>query len=380
MPHIYLDPRVSRILRLLSIHNYPSYVVGGAVRDQLLGIGAKDWDIATPATPEEVIRVFKGHPEFKVYPTGIDHGTLSVSLQGLLVEITTFRKDMECDGRRASVEFSRSVQDDSRRRDLTINCLYADKDGNIKDPSGDGLEDIKNGLIRFVGDPNLRIQEDTLRILRTVRFSLNLGFSFDSLSLNALVNQPTTILMGLSIERIISELSRMDLSSTHNTGIYLLFRYLEPVFKSPLNNITYSNLHEFAGLEWFYFWLYSGVRWEWFIETPAISNKIKKRVVNLVNSKTDDDSWEIAHQNGIEETRELQEYLRMTLPEEEHSKPIFRELPEAILPVPVDGKDAMGLGYEGEEIGKFLKKCRKIWLGRGFNVSREELLSGECGD
>jgi poly(A) polymerase len=138
------------------------------VRDALLGVAVADVDLATDALPGIVTNIAE-NAGFKVVPTGIDHGTVTVLAQGRPHEVTTFRRDVETDGRRAVVAFSTRIEEDARRRDLTMNALYAEADGSVIDPLG-GLADTLARRVRFVGDAETRIREDYLRILRFFRF------------------------------------------------------------------------------------------------------------------------------------------------------------------------------------------------------------------
>ncbi|OJY34497.1 MAG: CCA tRNA nucleotidyltransferase [Rhodobacterales bacterium 65-51] len=142
--------------------------VGGCVRNALLGAAVNDIDIATDAQPETVVRLCEA-AGFRVVPTGIEHGTVTVVAKGVPHEVTTFRRDVETDGRRATVAFSTDVAEDAARRDFTMNALYAAPDGVVIDPLG-GLPDLLARRLRFVGEPEQRIREDYLRILRFFRF------------------------------------------------------------------------------------------------------------------------------------------------------------------------------------------------------------------
>lgn len=157
-----------RVVAVLSATGQPARLVGGCVRDALLGVDAKDLDLATPLRPEEAMRRLR-EAGIKVVPTGIAHGTVTAVIEGRPIEITTLRRDVETDGRHAVVDFTDDWTADAERRDLTINALFADLDGKIYDPVG-GLPDLAAGRVRFVGDPNRRIAEDYLRIPRFFRF------------------------------------------------------------------------------------------------------------------------------------------------------------------------------------------------------------------
>ena len=157
-----------RVVAVLSATGQPARLVGGCVRDALLGVDAKDLDLATPLRPEEAMRRLR-EAGIKVVPTGLAHGTVTAVIEGRPIEITTLRRDVETDGRHAVVDFTDDWTADAERRDLTINALFADLDGKIYDPVG-GLPDLAAGRVRFVGDPNRRIAEDYLRIPRFFRF------------------------------------------------------------------------------------------------------------------------------------------------------------------------------------------------------------------
>lgn len=164
-------PGLQQVLAALAPH--PALVVGGAVRNALLGEKVEDIDIATALRPERVMELASA-AGLKVVPTGIEHGTVTVVAAGEGFEVTTFRRDVETDGRRAVVEFSDRLEEDAARRDFTINALYAGADGAVIDPVG-GLDDLAARRLRFVGDPAQRIAEDYLRILRFFRFHARYG-------------------------------------------------------------------------------------------------------------------------------------------------------------------------------------------------------------
>ncbi|TDL78158.1 CCA tRNA nucleotidyltransferase [Palleronia sediminis] len=165
----WLDaPGPRALLAALRAEGYRGLYVGGCVRDAALGRPVADIDASTDALPPEVMRIAAA-AGFRTVPTGIDHGTVTVLAGDTPVEVTTFRRDVETDGRRAVVAFSTRIEDDAMRRDLTMNALYAEADGTVVDPLG-GWDDLVARRVRFVGDPHERIVEDYLRILRFFRF------------------------------------------------------------------------------------------------------------------------------------------------------------------------------------------------------------------
>ena len=147
----------------------PAWFVGGCVRNAILGETVDDIDIATALAPDDVVLRTKA-AGLKPVPTGIDHGTVTVVSDGVPHEVTTFRRDVATDGRRATVAFAETMDEDAARRDFTINALYADRTGRVSDPLGQGLADLDAREVRFIGDAGQRIEEDYLRILRYFRF------------------------------------------------------------------------------------------------------------------------------------------------------------------------------------------------------------------
>ncbi|MEL7106339.1 MAG: CCA tRNA nucleotidyltransferase [Pseudomonadota bacterium] len=162
------DPRTAQVFDAIEGEGHRAFFVGGVVRNAALGMSVSDIDLATDAHPETVSNAAE-KAGLRVVPTGIAHGTVTVVSGGLPHEVTTFRRDVETDGRRAVVAFTDQLEADAARRDFTMNALYADRAGNVVDTVG-GLADIAARRVRFVGDPSARVAEDYLRILRFFRF------------------------------------------------------------------------------------------------------------------------------------------------------------------------------------------------------------------
>ena len=196
------------IASALTVDGTAPLAVGGAVRDSLLGLPVSDVDLATPLIPQNVIERLQA-VGIKAIPTGIDHGTITAVAGGQNYEITSFRRDVSTDGRRAIVAFSADWAEDAKRRDFTINALYADiVSGEIFDSVG-GLADLEKRHVRFIGNASERIAEDHLRILRYFRFLARFGESrADEAALSACAAARGS-LKSLSRERIASELTRL---------------------------------------------------------------------------------------------------------------------------------------------------------------------------
>lgn len=203
---ISLPPQVNFVIERLEREGFEAYAVGGCVRDHVMGNTPGDYDVTTSATPEEMLRVFS---DTRVVETGLKHGTVTVVKDGMNIETTTYRIDGSyADGRHpTSVEFTKSLSEDLLRRDFTMNAMaYSDAVG-IVDLYG-GVEDIKNRIIRCVGNANERFSEDGLRIMRALRFSSVLGFSPDG-ECSEGVFRLTPLLSKISRERIYTELTKL---------------------------------------------------------------------------------------------------------------------------------------------------------------------------
>ena len=203
---ITLPTPVARALSVLEACGYEGYTVGGCVRDSLLGRAPNDWDITTNATPEEMKVCFK---DFRVIETGIRHGTLTVIVDGMQLEITTYRNDGEyLDNRHpVQVTFSKNIEDDLSRRDFTVNAMAYHPQKGFVDLFG-GREDLQNRIIRAVGDAKTRFEEDGLRILRAIRFAAVLDFDIAEDTAKA-VHECRNLLSGIAAERIREEFCKL---------------------------------------------------------------------------------------------------------------------------------------------------------------------------
>ncbi len=203
----FRDVALGRVLALLNADGGEARVVGGAVRNSLMGLDVADIDVATTLLPETVVERAQA-AGIKSVPTGIAHGTVTLVIDGKPFEVTTLRRDVETDGRHAEVAFSTDWQADAERRDLTINALYATESGEVIDLVG-GLADLETRTIRFIGDAATRIAEDHLRILRFFRFFAYYGSGRpDAAGLRACAGARAT-LASLSAERVWSEMKKL---------------------------------------------------------------------------------------------------------------------------------------------------------------------------
>lgn len=206
------DKRTKRLLQAFASAGEPIRFVGGCVRDALMLRAVKDIDATTPAPPDRVVMILE-NAGIKAVPTGIRHGTITAVIDSKPFEITTLRKDLSCDGRHAEVAFTQDWQEDSNRRDFTFNAIYCDAEAVLYD-FHDGIADANAGLVRFIGDPHARIQEDGLRILRYFRFLATHGKQPAEAHALAACADHRMMIDDLSGERIQHEMAKL-LSAEH---------------------------------------------------------------------------------------------------------------------------------------------------------------------
>lgn len=351
--------------------------VGGCVRDAILGVVPKDVDFCTNATPDEMLTIAKD-AGFKYLPTGVDHGTATIAVGGDMFEVTTLRVDAETDGRHATVVFTRSFEVDAERRDLTINAMSMDFDGNVYDYFG-GREDLKNKVVRFVGVPEMRIQEDYLRILRYFRFAARFDASMDEDTLD-LFSVPETLdkLNVVSVERFWQEMAKLlDPSMPGRT------RIVDAMFRTRVNralgvfrfnpvDLTRSDdavsalasMIEKTDLSRFFdFWKLSSAeqkKVEWLVNNRFVG--LNERVIEVMLTKDAtprDFVVSLAEQVG-EPT--LAQYAR-----------------DFVIPTfPVTGKDLMAAGMQpGPMMGQRLSRMKEAWTYSRFVASKEDLMEVE---
>lgn len=240
-----LPDRVSSIIEELKRHDYEAYAVGGCVRDALLGIEPNDWDITTSATPIEIKSIF-----LKTVDTGIKHGTVTIMYNNVGYEVTTYRIDGDyVDNRHPeTVTFTKNLYEDLKRRDFTINAMaYNDEEGLI-DIYG-GKEDLKNKIIRCVGVPDDRFNEDSLRMLRAIRFSAQLNFDIDPETYKS-IKKNAALIKNVSVERIREELTKILMSDSPEKFMLLydtgMLEYIMPEFIPNINCAQNSPWHKYT--------------------------------------------------------------------------------------------------------------------------------------
>lgn len=242
---IKLPENVNKIIHTLTAHGYEAYAVGGCVRDVLLGRTPQDWDITTSARPQQVKQLF-----FHTIDTGIKHGTVTVMIGRVGYEVTTYRIDGEYEDARhpKDVVFTNNLIEDLKRRDFTINAMAYNEEQGLVD-AFDGISDLKNGIIRCVGNPKERFSEDALRMLRAVRFAAQLGFFIDKATRVAIGAQASTIAK-VSAERIQTELVKLlvsnrpaEMQTVYELGLTAVFM---PEFDAMMETPQNTKHHKYS--------------------------------------------------------------------------------------------------------------------------------------
>ena len=231
---IGIPPFAAAVIGKLNSNGHEAYAVGGCVRDTLLGKAPNDWDVTTSALPETTLSLFSGAEGFRAVPTGMVHGTVTVISDGEPVEVTTFRVDGSySDHRRPdSVGFTGRLSDDLARRDFTVNAMAYSPDTGLIDLYG-GVRDLEGCIIRCVGEPERRFDEDALRILRALRFASVLGFGMDERTADAAVRL-RGLLLDISRERVSSELEKL----LSGKDVVRILRAFEPVFLTTIPELA----------------------------------------------------------------------------------------------------------------------------------------------
>lgn len=381
-----------------------AHVVGGAVRNTLLGTKVSDIDIATTHLPEETVRLVK-EAGFKPVPTGIEHGTVTVVVQGQPFEVTTLRKDIETDGRHAKVAFGTDWEADARRRDFTINALYATAEGDVIDYVG-GMADIETRTLRFIGDPEDRIREDYLRILRFFRFFAWYGSGrpeAEGLRASARLKDG---LEQLSAERVWSELKKLLVAPDPSRSLLWMRQSgVLSVILPESEKWGIDSIHGLVRTEADLGWPADALlrlesivppdaarmselgkrlkmsnaeraRLEAWARADAIksetSEQALKKLIYRGSSQAIADRIRLAYASARQEAATSDEamiraggYSRLLEMTEKYEPVVF----------PVTGSDLLALGIEkGPGLGEVLRNLETLWIDSGFSLDREALL------
>lgn len=351
------------------------WLVGGVVRDHILNRPSKDVDLATSATPEEQIAMLDA-AGYRWFGTGLSHGTITVLAGDVPYEITTFRTDVETDGRHAIVEFTRNLVNDLSRRDLTMNAMAMSlTDGRLVDPFG-GREDALAGRVRFVGTPGDRIREDYLRIMRWFRFMSRFGADLLENTADAVaVAENAHGLKRISVERIWSEMQRI-LSGGRPAGIVEMMGRLNVLEALDLpagdiERLAAMRPHSHDPAILLASWLGDAA--------PAVARRwkmsnLERKTVEFVAARIDA-PYDIAAAklDLVDEVdpKWVDSILRLR-----QMDSVLRELVTWEIPVlPVAGRDLLEAGMEpGPSVGIAVKAMRAAWISSDYALTREQLL------
>jgi len=355
-------------------------LVGGCTRDLLCGRPVTDFDFATIHTPDITIEKLTD-AGIKSIPTGIKYGTITAVINKKNYEITTLRKDVETFGRDANVMFTDIWEEDAKRRDFTMNAIYLDFDGNIYDYF-DGQTDLKNRLIKFIGDAETRIEEDHLRILRYFRFIAYLGKeNLDSKSLDACKKLAST-LMKLSGERIHNEFHKMfhvehlvdAINLMDKCGVLKVLGFNNTSPLPPEIITTTDNFHIKFAI--FLICFSKEMNRKDLLKKYKFSKEEIKKILLLAN-------WDYSH--NFESTLDSARYYKgaesvknliLTYCLLNHKSPdIYAKYQKSIPTFPINGDDLKKIGYNGELLGQKLKKLETFWIESNFTLSKTKLLN-----
>lgn len=393
---IDLPKNVENIIERLKEHGFEGFAVGGCVRDSLLKKTPTDWDITTDALPEDMKKIFK-----KTFDTGIAHGTVTVLMDGVGYELTTYRIDGNySDGRHPdSVSFSKNLSEDLCRRDFTVNAMAYSHNKGIVDLFG-GRKDLQNGIIRAVGDAKKRFDEDALRMLRAVRFAAQLGFKIDDDTFEA-IRERAKLLSKVSKERIFVELNKslcgdfaQNIKMVYTSGLY---RYIGKEFAKLGENIYDFYPRKFHNKKHMY--------WAAFLENIENVEAVKKilfelksdnatrnnayllvkELKNPLPSSDEDIRWSL-HRIGADLFCDYIEILRsdkknkdildkIDTIEDRYSLIMKENHAYEISMLDITGKDLMDLGIsKGPKIGEVLEFLLKKVIENPMNNEKSSLL------
>ncbi len=369
--------------------------VGGSIRKIINNEKVDDIDLATNITPEKICEILKKN-KINFYESGINHGTITAKIEQNKFEITTLRKDLITDGRHAQVEFSHDWHEDASRRDFTFNAIYADLHGNLYDPF-DGKEDLKLGVVKFIGDPEKRIKEDYLRILRYVRFFLNYSKKDHDENLKKIIRRNINGISIISSERLIDELKKLFLSSgfLKLTKDKFCQEIISLIFPQLVNINIFQNINDHSKKiieqKDFIFLISlmiidSTDNSEYFIYKYKISNEDKKRIrflSNIYSKNLDKDLfkeknlWKIFYFNGKNSLIDLINFK--ILQKKNLDKKLIKlknffnnqEVPK----LEIGAKTLIEkFNYkEGKELGNKLKEIEQFWVENSFKITDQEL-------
>jgi len=369
--------------------------VGGCVRKIINKEKVDDIDLAVNLKPKDVCDALS-KKNIKYYESGIEHGTITALINNIKFEITSLRKDVDTDGRHAKVEFSDNWKEDASRRDFTINSIYADIEGSLFDPF-DGKKDLENGKVEFIGDVEVRIKEDYLRVLRYIRFFLNYSKEKHNPQIISIIKKNLSGVLSISSERLLNEFQKLlksdgFLKLTKDKDCLEIINLIFPNFKNiaifnKLNNFAKKNLSRVDFIFLLSLLVIDGTdNVDYFIYKFNLSKKDKKRLLFLnkfysekVNNKTflEKNLNKIFYFNGKETLIDIIYFKIFKSGKEDYKLikliEIFKEKEIPVMPLKANILIEKYQVPEGKELGRKLKAIEEVWVNNNFIISEKEI-------
>ncbi len=345
--------------------------VGGCVRDALMGRDSLDIDIAVITPPDQTMALVES-VGLKVIPTGLDHGVVTVIVDGVPFEVATLRRDVATDGRRAVVAFTDRIEEDAERRDFTMNALYADAAGEVIDPLGEGVSDLSGRRIRFIGDAGQRLREDYLRILRFFRFHAQFGIApLEAEGLAACLAERSRLNL-ISAERIGAEMRKLLASQNPGPALEAMGPILTQILPGAVWSEALLDAEAALGLSPQPMRRLASLNAA-SVERLRLSNAEQSHLkkVGLARNLA---VHEVAYRFGEDVALDS---VAIDLVVDRPPAALREEIGQsAATTFPVMAKDLMDLGMKpGPELGATLKELEAQWIAKRFAPSRETLLS-----
>ena len=388
---------IKKIFNIFSndLNNCQIRFIGGCVRKALSNENIDDIDLAVDLTPEEVKLILKNN-NIKFFETGIEHGTITAKINNEKLEITSLRRDIKSYGRHADVEFTKKWYEDAARRDFSINCIYADLEGNLYDPF-EGKKDLKNGKVKFIGNAENRIREDYLRVLRYIRFFLDYSNQPHDLDIQKKILKNISGINKISKERLLSELQKIFRSKN-------IFKINDDEFLKKILHLVFPELKNIHLLEKlndqaleilqskdFLFWLSILIidetdNTEYFLYKYKLSNNDKKRIIFLYqnypnlsdnNFFSEKNFHKLVYYNDKSLVIDLIDFKicvsKKDITKMIKLKKLIIETNKPIFPIKAKNLiDEYNL-KEGRELGTKLKKIEDVWVQNNFKITNQEV-------
>ena len=391
-PKTYQHPELlkklpSEVKTLFTVFNSEILLVGGCTRDFLLQKDVNDFDFCTKFLPDEIIKILTKN-KIKAIPTGIKFGTITAVVNGKNFEITTLRKDHETDGRYCNPEFVDDYSLDAARRDFTINALYLDSAGLVYDYF-DGISDLKNSEVKFIGDAKKRIEEDFLRILRFFRFSCRYAKGLDNEGLKACVDLKEN-LKNLSRERIRSEILKI-IDDGNKAKVIAILQILESekiideIFAEKIDIEALKHLFEMEvsaslNLKLAVLFLKKDLDLKKFAQEICATNKEKKYFSLFVEKSPEPDLQSLKQLLAFSDKNWVLDFYLFTLAKSPKkntdSKNIIHFLQNFFLPeFLLNGEDVKHLGLKDKAVGEAITKAKIFWAENNFTPDKNSLIN-----